>query len=118
MADKPETKDLFPTSLEQNPSLVQTDSQDRFQQLQDQVDSIKTVMEENFKVMQDLREKLGNERGVMRDTMRVLREKMDEDIMKFLDENQREDYKRIQEERRAMMRERRRPQNPPDNEGN
>ena len=74
---------------------------------QDQVDSIKIVMDENFKMMQGLREKFGDDRGAMRDTMRTLRQQMDDKIMKYLDENQKKDYQRMQEERRARFRDRR-----------
>jgi Spy/CpxP family protein refolding chaperone len=77
---------------------------------QDQVDSIKIVMDEHFKMMQGLREKFGDDRGAMRDTMRVLRQQMDDKIMKYLDENQKKDYQRLQEERRARFRDRRPPQ--------
>ena len=62
---------------------------------QDQVDSIKIAMDQNFKMMQGLREKFGDNREAMRDTMRALREKMNENILKFLDDNQKKDYQKM-----------------------
>jgi len=43
VTDKPETKDTFPSSLTQNPSLVELPSQDRYQQVRSQVDQILEV---------------------------------------------------------------------------
>jgi predicted Holliday junction resolvase-like endonuclease len=77
---------------------------------QDQVDSIKIAMDQNFKMMQGLREKFGDNREAMRDTIRALREKMNENILKFLNDNQKKDYQKMMEERRARFRERRQQQ--------
>jgi len=75
----------------------------------EQEEKIRAIYKEQFAKMRELREKMmeGGDRSAMRAEMRKLREETDTKILKLLDETQQAEYKKMQEEMREKMRQRR-----------
>lgn len=75
----------------------------------EQLEKVRAVYKEQFAKMRELREKAmeSGDRSAMRAEMRKLREETDAKILELLDDTQKAEYKKMQEEMREKMRQRR-----------
>lgn len=69
-----------------------------------QADQIRTILEEQRGQFEKLREEAGGDRSQMRERFMQVREETDSKIKDILDDDQKEKYGQIQEERRERMR--------------
>ncbi|MCB0283433.1 MAG: hypothetical protein KDF60_12695 [Calditrichaeota bacterium] len=69
-----------------------------------QADQIRTILEEQRDQFEKLREEAGGDRSQMRERFMQVREETDSKIKDILDDDQKEKYGQIQEERRERMR--------------
>lgn len=70
----------------------------------EQTDQIKNILEEQREQMEKLRENADGDRSQMRDLFMQVREETDTKIKEILNDEQKEKYDEIQEERRNRMR--------------
>jgi len=75
----------------------------------EQLEKVRAIYKEQFAKMRELREKMmeSGDRSAMRAEMRKLREETDAKILELLDDTQKAEYKKMQEEMREKMRQRR-----------
>ncbi len=82
---------------------------ERLKLTSDQEDKIRAIYKEQFAKMREMRDKMmeSGDRSAMREQMRKLREETDAKILELLDDTQKAEYKKMQEEMREKMRRRR-----------
>lgn len=88
---------------------------DRLDLTEEQAKKLEQILVESEEKFAQLRDQFSGDRSAMRDTMRILREESDKLIEDLLNEEQKEGYEELKEERIQRMRQRFRDRNP---EGN